>query len=380
MCLNSQVAAGLRNAMGLVLCLSLAACTSRLIQGSENPATEAATTSQPVPPALPATSPSLQPMGSRSPATQVLGAALPLTATIRGLNLPSGDYLVYCLEEAGLGDADGASSFQISTVDGEVVGRVPVDYCDNVSLSPTARYLAVGDQSGGASGIRAVELATGKARQLDASTDCERPVWSPDERWLVAECANGVFTFLRVVGPQESRRFDWFEQNIGACRSPAWSPNGEWIAFTCDFAPLPSGMGYALSVSCLGSSTQCPETPIWLGPIFSPLAWSPDSDSIIATWVPDWWDPTKGPPVFAVFDASGDSGQPLRVPEQSDTPWVASAAAWSPNGRTLAYTRRTSPGGGWVEVRLVPVEGGESVTIADGLLGEGHYLTWLTVP
>lgn len=374
------VSAWLPTTIGLVLCATLVGCTSPLPEGAENMAAGTATSAQGEPSASPSHSSSLQPTVSQPLATQAPATATPVSATTPVSSLPSGDYVVYCTKDMQSGDGGSPSSFLFSTAEGNIVGGVPVAYCNNVSLSPTARYLAVGDEYGGVSGIHTVELATGEMRQLQDSIDCEKPVWSPDELWVVAECVNLEFRFLRVDGSQDSISFNWFDQRIGGCRSPRWSPNGDWIAFGCDYAPLPSGMGYALSVSCLNASVDCPGELIWLGPIFAPLAWSPHSDFIMATWVPDLRDPAKGPPVFAVFDAAGDGGQPLQVLNQPETAIGVSSAAWSPNAKTLAYTRRTSPGVGWMEVRLVPLEGGESAIIAVGLLGEGDYLSWLTVP
>jgi len=296
--------------------------------------------------------------------------------TPRFSSWPSGEHIVYCLEDVS-GSSTSSDSIVVSTPAGDEIDRIPVPDCSHSALSPSASMLAIADATAEWFRIQIVDLATGAIMELADSDGCHTPIWSPDERWIAADCVYGEIALLPTGEFGQRVDFDWFALNLGGCREPTWSPDGKWIAFGCTYQPMPTGEAYAVDVSCLGASTDCPADLRWLGPVFHPLAWFPDSERIIVKWIPDVWDPSMGPPAFAVIDATAGDGEPLRVLGQPETAEGAISASLSADGSTLAYTRQTEPGG-LSHLHVVALDSEEDRVVAAGPLG--GLLSWIKVP
>ena len=352
----------------------IASCTPTSSPVATSPSVEGSENLLPIQQATPVSPPRTQQPDATAALLQL--ATEPATPSLSVHDrIPAGHYVAYCLEEQITG-AERKAFYQVSSIGGDAVARIEVPYCSNTSISPTARYLAIADEFGPEAGIAILDLRSGQATQLPQSRGCDAPEWSPDEEWILAECVNGKFAFLSAQDPQKRVDFDSFEQNLGWCRNPRWSPDTQSIAFSCPSDLFPSSHSYALDVSCLGSAHSCPGKLTWIGPAFSPLAWSADSSFVVAVWVPDWFDASKGPPVFGVFEVGKETGKPLRILDAPEPVQGEGDAMLSPDGKALIYLRPTSSIG--FEILHTPIEGGQSVPIASGWMGQN--LSWLSIP
>jgi Tol biopolymer transport system component len=123
--------------------------------------------------------------------------------------------------------------------------------------------------------------------------------------------------------------------------NPEWSPDGSWIAFLRGRPPAGKKMGLYLIPALGGRERKLAETRVpstyALG---SCLAWSPDSRWLA---VCDWAEDSPGRLRLSVFLLSVDSGERRRLtwpPEDSIIGDVL--PAFSPDGRTLAFSRYSS--------------------------------------
>ena len=142
--------------------------------------------------------------------------------------------------------------------------------------------------------------------------------------------------YVKVVGQDPPLRLT---TDPAQDASPAWSPDGRWIAFLRGHPPAGKKIGLYLISPLGGTERKLAETRVpgnyFLGTC---LAWSPDS-----TWlaVCDWAEDSPGR--LSVFLLSVDSGERRRLtwpPEDSIIGDVV--PAFSPDGRTLAFSRYSS--------------------------------------
>ena len=166
------------------------------------------------------------------------------------------------------------------------------------------------------------------------------PSFSPDGNQVAFAWTGGntesFDIYVKGVGPgpplQLTTHPDWDA-------SPAWSPDGRWIAFLRGFPDAGEKMGLYLIPPLGGTERKLAETrvpaAIMLGTC---LAWSPDSRWLA---VCDWAEDSPGR--LSVFLLSVDSGERRRLtrpPEDSGLGDVL--PAFSPDGRTLAFSRYSS--------------------------------------
>jgi Tol biopolymer transport system component len=173
---------------------------------------------------------------------------------------------------------------------------------------------------GGQLEVFAVDLEKGVVINLSQSPDLddEDPALSPDgSRVAFARADDTERLGLAVVNVDgtELRTLataDWPNVHL-----PTWSPDGSRIAFTRG-ASL-----YVINADGTGER--------YVGPFGPPANWSPDGTHIAAVGGPDF----RSPDIW-VLPAGG--GQSVNL-TPSATPEVE--AVWSPDGRRLAFTRRT---------------------------------------
>ena len=166
------------------------------------------------------------------------------------------------------------------------------------------------------------------------------PSFSPDGNQVAFAWTGGntesFDIYVKGVGPgpplQLTTHPDWDA-------SPAWSPDGRWIAFLRGFPEAGEKMGLYLIPPFGGTERKLAETRVpstlMLGTC---LAWSPDS-----TWlaVCDWEEDSPGP--LSVFLLSVDSGERRRLTRPPEDLIIGDVSpAFSPDGRTLAFSRYSS--------------------------------------
>ncbi len=182
------------------------------------------------------------------------------------------------------------------------------------------------------SGLKAVPLTTYAGTERD-------PSLSPDGN-QVAFCWNG----------EKQDNFDIYIKQIGTGAeaplrltshpspdfSPAWSPDGRFIGFLRELEP---GKAALIVTPALGGPERvAAEThaSFWrrIDPRTSYLTWSPDGKWLA---VPDKSSP-KEPFGLFLFSVDGSERKHLTLPP---APWFDDAGpAFSPDGRTLAFSRR----------------------------------------
>ena len=152
------------------------------------------------------------------------------------------------------------------------------------------------------------------------------PTFSPDGDQVAfewdGENGDNADIYITMVGSSEVRRLT---TDPGSDRAPSWSPDGRQIAYVRGSPP--SG-GRIHLVSPLGGSDRTLSD----FPVSEPLAWSPDGRFIAA----------QGPQPTGIYLVPIDGGPPRRIIE-SKPPRADSAAAFSPDGRHLAYRSCATP-------------------------------------
>ena len=194
------------------------------------------------------------------------------------------------------------------------------------------------------------------------------PALSPDGRQVA---------YARTV---ERNPFDLFVQMIGAGEplpltstaaremSPAWSPDGRFIAFI-------RGTGEAKGlfvIPALGGTERLLTSFVgWDANGLLPQAvdWSPDGKTIALV------DKPSGDEPWSVFLVAADTGQRRRLTTPPASIFGDSAVAFSPDGRSLAFTRIRQHPTGFGELYRVPVTGGDPVLLTTDSVGM-HGFAW----
>ena len=142
--------------------------------------------------------------------------------------------------------------------------------------------------------------------------------------------------YVKVVGPGPPLQLTTHPDFDG---SPAWSPDGRWIAFLRGRPPAGKKMGLYLIPALGGRERKLAETRVPFTYLLGGcLAWSPDS-----TWlaVCDWEEDSPGR--LSVFLLSVDSGERRRLTWPPEDSFIGDVLpAFSPDGRTLAFSRYSS--------------------------------------
>ena len=120
--------------------------------------------------------------------------------------------------------------------------------------------------------------------------------------------------------------------------SPAWSPDGRFIAFLRN---LPRGKCAVLLIPALGGRERKLAEISNLRLAFLPgpyLAWSPDGNSLVIGDRDSLTEP------FALFLLSIETGEKRKLTSPPAQLSGDSSPAFSPEGRTLAFSRNTDSG------------------------------------
>jgi len=155
-----------------------------------------------------------------------------------------------------------------------------------------------------------------------------QPAFSPDGNQVAfswdGEKQDNVDIYVKLVGTGKPLRLT---TNPAEDTSPAWSPDGRLVAF---LRALPGGKAAVLLVPALGGPEQkVAETTA----LFSPTAWSPDSKWLVIA------DKSSALEPSALFLLSIESGEKRRLTTPPDQSTSDIFAAFSPDGRTLAFLR-----------------------------------------
>ena len=159
-----------------------------------------------------------------------------------------------------------------------------------------------------------------------------RPSFSPDGNQVAfvwnGEKQNSFDTYVKMIGTNGPPLRLTTDAAPG--RHPAWSPDGRFVAFLRD---LPSGKTAVVLIPAIGG----PERKV--AEIFtsSRLAWSPDGNWLAINEK----DSEIGP--FALSLLSVDTGEKRRLTSPSKQSYGDFDPAFSPDGRSLAFSRSIDP-------------------------------------
>ncbi len=188
-------------------------------------------------------------------------------------------------------------------------------------------------------------------RQALACSDafCSGPAWHPDGQRLIYERR----TLLNADGAQGPPRLWWLDLASGET-VPVFD-DSQWLGFGANFSADGRWLSHvaphkqAIYIYNLEDGRSL-EVPTQMN---EPAVWSPQADLLLVV------DMVASDEGYAshILRVNADSGQVVDL-SASDTLGDASPA-WSPDGREVAFTRRTraNPLGG--EIRTMPATGGE---------------------
>lgn len=185
-------------------------------------------------------------------------------------------------------------------------------------------------QTGSKSSSPAAAVAS-PSMPLTSFPGAERePAWSPDGRQLAFNWDEGKDEGVEIFLMQpETRRTLKVTNDSGYKQRPAWSPDGRWIAYA-RFSE-PENRSTLNLISPLGGPKRVILSALGVdGP-----AWSPDGKTLIAAL-----NETGTKTALWAIDVESGSKVQLTAPERSGD--GDGSAVVSPNGKLLAFSRRTA--------------------------------------
>lgn len=230
--------------------------------------------------------------------------------------------------------------------------------------SPDGRTLAYVASSNGQLDLWLYDATTARAAPaIQDPQDCSSPAWSPDGEWLAfSRSVRTSHLFLGEPGDPNRRQLTHGPAND---YEPTVSPDGRWIAFQRKSAPGTPGAD--VPSLCVMPASGGEVKPLDLKGLSLPtkgaeIAWSKDGEHIA-------FSAREASTNLDVYRIRRDGTGLLRVTVDAED---EIDPRWSPDGRRIAYTR---VGGGETQVVVVPSNGGVSQVLSDqGVVSE--YAAW----
>jgi Tol biopolymer transport system component len=145
------------------------------------------------------------------------------------------------------------------------------------------------------------------------------PSWSPDGRWIAFSSARTGYDQVWVL-PTTGGRIRRVSHRRTSCASPAWSPDGKWIAYSCV-------LGFPkLVVARVGGRTDRVVTRAANVTAEDHPAWTPNSRTLLFTR-------SNGVHLDGVYSVSSSGRSLRRLVPAGREPTV------SPDGSRLAFVR-----------------------------------------
>lgn len=286
--------------------------------------------------------------------------------------LPPGQYLGYL----SYPDSSLASDLRVLSMQGTDIGKI--DSYFNVwwaYLSPNKMYVAnfTGDSL---EILQILNLSTNSRTSILTPGSCSGLGWSPDSLFIVYSCAD---IFVYSIEDDSYTNVTSRGTQLPDYGEVTWSPNGKWIVYhRYNYPNDPGGTMYdgiyLMDTSCLANVTSCQESTIYVQKTlryFISPTWSPDS-RYLAFLVPGKIM------ILDVEDQSFDSLDiPIREQQWELEEWVS--LAWSPDGMMFALAQWSAERPGYMDINLVPVNGGETKLLAQKE-GGNSVMFWFMVP
>ncbi len=224
--------------------------------------------------------------------------------------------------------------------------------------SADGRYLAYSSDQSGDMNVWVFDAVAGKSVQITGGPEQDvLPRWSPDGATLGFVRRNHTsHIFLGDPGDFSRRQIT---HGDALDSDPMLSNDGAWMVFMRD----ETGPGRATpnTILCTASTAANSEVrELDLGGVVfnnrGGACWSPDASELA-------FSADDGSGNVDIYRVAREGGAPTRV---TVSPGVDVIPAWSPDGRTIAYTR---PAGGETQVWTIPATGGipKQITFQDGV-------------
>ncbi len=196
----------------------------------------------------------------------------------------------------------------------------------------------------------------------------EDPTWSPDGASVAFTTLEQGSAGIAVIDAAGAQGPMVLLNRPGYDAQPSWSPDGQRITFTSDWRAYDIVFDLYV-VNADGTDIR----PLLEGPFFDPStdywqsAWSPDGRRIAVVACARWsWYHCYPASSIAVIDADGSG---LRVLAHAGG---MAKPAWSPDGKTIAFSSRTCAECPARALRFVRVDGTGEGLIVDN----GHSPSW----
>lgn len=199
------------------------------------------------------------------------------------------------------------------------------------------------------------------------------PSWSPDGRRILVSTANGLRIVAANGSAEDEMAIDirpvpaWFADSLVVPWRAAWSPDGSRIAFSA-WTVYDFERAFVMNVDGSGARTFVNPVPPY-GATWDECApvWSPDGNRI-ALLGGVFGGSAPGAAFFGVGIVDPEDGNETTIMAPGTTCWdgnlgaASSGIAWSPDGKSLAITRRTP---GYSQTQPFPTNQEASISIVE---------------